>query len=1125
MGMNGAATYMQQGNMSYNAFDQLTQGSNMSDISSIMNMQQGNQLGAFGTSESYNYNNSNNNMTGLMGGQMNTGYNPYGSQMTNTGYSPYGSQMNTGYAQPSYYTNPALAGQNTRMGNTGWGSIMQSGSLLPTESKILFDMYPASPIMTTGLGTNQYGMNAYGMNGMNSAAYGMGSPYATGQYGAMMQNSMLPTYNQIQFRNNCNDTLQLEVRAMPQIYVSPNTLTIAPKQTSQVNVMSSSLPGTYTMNILVGTGTNDLLPLMSLPINVIDYASNTVGDNCFKLSEEPTINMSSAYKRNKILKVYNYCYSKGVIFDEAQPVELYNLYTLKDISSNVKNSKECTSKVEEESKAECKDEKEDKAACLAKARKNNKAFCDDGIKIGGNEPYVVATPVGLAQVEYSGTYGQYQSIDVILEKTPAIQRLIVQQMGKGSSLGDTVSKISSLRTALTDLYSNVEFPALFAINARIGYGMTGIQKTVNKMVTVRDMWNVLAAADIYEGLNGANKNCTPENWDGNVSIGESYTLKESAFVGGKARVPFEGGFELLFKTCFGTMDDVKFLDSPTYNGKDTKGNEFNIKFTPNYSKFQISFDLIMNGCIDGKTQVDQEFGYIIHSVIFPEASADKAEQKFTLKLTLDFKKRTCFENGQIVTGEGSGMTGPDVEPTGQGTGANVAGTEWCKANYGDGWDTLSNYGFGKLDITTLTDSTKLNTMLKFNYSVEPGSSIAPDCTKMFCDAEQLKWFLTGKFKEINVTPQTVKIVAPDKNPFKDKEFVVKSDNNLLELEPIKVLDPVSLYFLERDVKKYKEDPKVKKDEFVATFKNMPNIFFKKQLSQSGTCDGSRNVDFNYTVDAKTKYCYFNAFEMTKMNEDMLNSLIKVVLNPNEFEVVILSTEKDSYYLFDSKIFGQNKITYAYLRPDNYKAGMESRPYGNYVIENVKDDTVNITGPKVVLVVSQIMTPSDPKNKVDILPANYYFSKEAQDILEKNFLYNLPIDPAVRDDKTYKGEYGLCVANSAMTKDKGLLNWPIGESDCSSTAFAQINGSKITVSDNSLFFTNINAAGRKAGFDLRVPDCKSGVTDCKITTDVTKKTISYKKEDYYLSNIFNTPENYCYRQTIDLLEIKYKGPGN
>lgn len=1098
MGMGGAATYMNNGMQDYSGYYGTLNLQNSADPTAILAMQQQAQMGAYGTTDNYNsgLNGFGNNQLGMM----NNGYNgTYNSGMM-------------GYNQPTYsqnpgYVNPAMnsrygAGNAYMNGLNGYGVGIMQKDYLPVESKILFDLYPASPLMTgTGIYGGMPGQYGMGMQG----AYGMQSAYGMGQFGAMMPQSLLPPYNKLTIKNQCNDNVDIEVRAMPQIYVNPTTITIPSKKSGDITVMSSSLPGTYTMNVLAGaSGSGNLLPLISIPVNVIDYASNTAGPDCFKLSEEPTINMSSAYKRNKLIKVYNYCYSKGVIFDEAKPVEEHNLFTRKEVVSGMQNKSACTTEVNNYNR-EHRNDKD--------YRQRNLSECN-GITINQNMPYVIVTPIGVPQVEYSGTYGQYQVIDVMLEKDPTIQRIVYEQMTRGTSMGDSVSKLSAIRSSLADLYNNVEFPALFVINARIGYGPTGIQRSIQKMITVRDLWNLAGAVDILEGVAGGNKACTPDKWTYGVPVTESIAAGELKNVSkdGTARIPFEDGYQLLDKNCFGTGDGIKFdKDSVVKTIGDAK-----VEIKPIYSDFKIHFDLKLDGCFKDQT-VDTEFEYVINSFNFSDAPFERKHK--ILKLSFKFNNNTeiCYENG-IQTTTDNGTTDNT---------ANTTANKWCSDNYGSDWKSLSSYGFGQYA------GLKYGNMLNFNYDTTNVSEIA-DCSKNFCDAEQLRYYLNSN--KVKFNSQSINdLVNTNVNGVTKADFLKGTDKNIYELNPKDVLDSVSNYFL----------TELQTSLLVATIKNniqlytdiindMPNLFFKVKVNK-GECKigitETTDVLLHNDVSGALDYCYYKA-QQFKSDEP---KLMKFITDTPEFDLVILrqvnaSVDNLAYYALNdstrstgntNKIFTDLKSNayVVYLKPDNYKAGLENDAFkaaiGAQIFVESPTPDFKVKTPGVYVVYPYIGV--DKKNHIILFRADQYMPIKDT---TNNFLYNLPIDPNGRST-SYTGEFGVCIEKGKLILSE-ILNKNL-DTECKNSLFGKITdinpqAVELITINNIKVSSMFNGSDHFMTFDMTMPNCAN---DCKVTT-TTSKTISYTKEKYYLTNIFKKPNEYCYNETSEKLEIKYGG---
>jgi len=1013
--MLGGTTYLQTPNYSSN-YDALMNSHSQSDprllYSGIAPTNTIGTTGSLGTTSSYN------NVNNLMLQQ----------QMQQQA-------LNSRYSSNTYDTTNNI--NNNR--------IMQAESL---GEKILFDYYPNSSMLQ----------------------YGAQSPYAMQQFGAMLPNMLLPSVNKVQFRNNCNTEVEVDVRAMPQIYVAPNTFKLAPKQTNEVQIMSSTLPGTYTMNVLAGVE-NNLAPILSIPINVIDYASHTAGPECFKLDGEPVINMSDVFKRNKLVKVYNYCYSKGVIFDEAQPVALHNLVSRKVVDSQLTNKKECLTEIKNYN-SENRNKKNFKERSTTEC---------DGLTIEENTPYVIATSIGVPQVEYSGTYGQYQVITVMLEKDPTIQRIITEKLSQRTGWSDTVSTLSKTRSYLADLYNNVEFPALFVINARIGYGPTGLKKSVEKIVTVRDMWNVLGAADILENLAGENANCSPDKWNNNNIVSNiNAELKDEYFNGDDARVPFKGAYDLLNKNCFGAYDGVTF-EPIDYS---VKVGDLTLKLVPKYSDNQIYFEVTGNGCFEGTGDASVKIGYVINSHFYSDVSFEKAKKELSLNLKVIFKKKLCFSgdvsttNNLVTAGTSTGATNPGT------TGTTNLTSNWCATNFGADWKPLEQYGFG-----ALTNLNKGN-MLNFDYA-KPNPV---DCSKNFCDAEQLKQFLSGKFKTVSNNL----LVASQK--YNNINFVISSNNNLIEIAPNKLLDELSSYFFNKTIATYITNTNAGQNEFKELVENMPNLYFIKELPNT-TPDADFNIGNKFYFNAKALSLNPNANDLiTKYFLDDFNT---------KFLVPLSTTDLYNYYavLDDSyKDFGS--AFKVYLKPDDYNAVLTNNSFLSYGVNNVKG---NVTEAKPYLVFVNELN----KNKqVVIIPVDYYFSKEAKDIIANSKLYNLAMDATNNSDR-----FGLCVHDGQLTNL--LANASNTTVNCDNAVFnkakvLEVNG----ITDLEFKYSERISASLFGDYEVSVPQCNKN-TGCVVNI-ANNKTVTAPVESYSLDTIFNNANNYCYKETNEILNIKYSG---
>ncbi len=960
-------------------------------------------------------------------------------------------------ATPGYGT--TASSSTTSTANNGFDSLIRTDSynynIEDNSNTILFDVYPytQTPAMVGGLST---GLTQQQLMQQQLMYGGQQSLYGAGQYGAQQAGMLLPSINQITFWNKCNEPVDIEIRSVPQLFVSPNTISIPGNNAkSQVNIMSTSLPGNYQVTVLAGTQGN-ILPLMTIPVNVIDYASNTATDDCFKLSDEPVINMSDVWKRNKMIKVYNYCYSKGVIFDDATPIALHNLYSRQPV--------------------------------VAKAKVGDL----NDLRIEQNTPYVQAVALGVPNVQSSATYGQYQELTVMLEKDPTIQRLATENLSRNNSAGDWVSTISSVRSSLADIYNNVEFPAIFVINARIGYGAAGIRKSVQRLVTVRDMWNLLGAVDLYENLIGGDKSCVPSDkltdkdknnkftsWTPNIEVtnGEIYTLKCSDFKQSEIRVPSSDSFTLLKKPCFGKGDSVKFKDDKIKATDKINGTDIELEITPNFDSGNIYFTVKPKTSLPKGTSgtIEVPVNYTVQSYYHSDAGYDALNRKYTLKLKLDLD---CTIDGSTAT------TPADT--------TKVLSKEdsWCVTNFGDNWYSLNTYGFG--DYNNLS----LGNMLAYNYPTSKAT--AKDCTKYFCDAEQLKLFLDGKFSGLGFTIATTPVVFKDKNLV---TFVSPSTRgfDLLQLTPNDVLDPLSKFFLDRDLRTF-VDTNSGLAEFKKLVANMPDLYLKV-INFKCNSDANNNVAFE-----DSNNCYYNAkmlSEHVKAEQIMRSDLNK----PYEIVFLVDSKTTPGLVLFNGSYSGKGTINKVYLKPDDYNRVFNTG-FLSYNAELLQ--ATKITKPGAYVAISLELGPSG--KKLILYPGNYYLgsSEDTVKTLDKLF-YNLPVDPSERP--SYAGQYGLCISTGQLKVDDKTIS----SNSCGSTEFAKAKTEIST--DNYLSIVGTNDL---KNLIIKYPKCDT--SGCEVTIKDNKK-VTVPKEGYLLNAIFDKSNEYCYKEESNTINIKYSGVKN
>ncbi len=840
-----------------------------------------------------------------------------------------------------------------------------------------------------------------------------------GSYGGMNPQMYLAPTSNLTITNTCAYDVDVQVGAAAQIMVSPNSSTITIGSNSQVTVTANSLPGIYNLNILAGYNGN-LNPFAVLPINVIDYASETVQDDCFKIEGEPTLDMSSFTKNYKQLKIYNYCFSKGVVFDDANPIELNALFAAEDLVMKDKDGKDVK-------------------------------VLDKGQKYA--ELKIIKSP----QIETSNTYGKYQYIELLILKNSAIQEVSFNNYAGTNTLSDTAQSLSVLRSAATALNQNVNFKALVTINSRIGYGMTAQKKAVVKTLTIRDLWNLLALAGAGE-LDAGNRTCTPNKWSSFIDDDISYSVKYSQI---KDRIPLNNeSWDLLDKDCFGSYDNVKFKDDYL----EQTSNGITVKLTPHFKDRKLYFDIDVKGSGD-KFESTYDFGYTLQSYWHSETPLQKRDRTLKFILTIT----------DVTAGD------PAKDPTADAKTQNTK-DEFCIDKFGNEWKSLSTYGFGSLE------GFNNGNMLSFDYR----TTVTPDCTKTFCDAEQLKKYLKGKF----TTSLSTNIVY---ETYLSQKYVVKNatDKNVIELLPSKVLDKVSMYFLEKYLAEAIADTAIETtgfDKFKNLVKEMPNLFL---VTTSGCYTGT--TAYGFTVVGSNK-CYYNA---QKMSQDASGQTYMKDIFKGAFDVVFLVPET-KWMLIGFNQAWNVKVETVYLKPDNYKMYFEG---SNFLSYDANVFGVEVKNPGIYLIQMDL---NAGKEVLRIQPAEYFIDQTYKANTIDRFFYSLPIDPT-RDGfvGTYNGQFGLCTKANAMD----VLSFP-QINTCLST---NKNVNKLTFASQNYLEINYTNYDYIVNFPSA---CKNNST-CEINGNNSFK-VTAPKNAYTLENIFNTPQNYCYSESNNIVKVVYSG---
>jgi hypothetical protein len=157
-------------------------------------------------------------------------------------------------------------------------------------------------------------LSSYGNYGYSGLNYNMG-------YGT----TSLPPIASIEIKNKCAYPVNVYVRSTSQLLVDATTLELPAKMsTSQkITLQSTYYTGAYTVSLLGSYNGLDTIPILDIPVNVIDLELEGAMD-CFKLDSGNTIDFSGFVEMIKEVKLYNNCYMKGVVLGEPS-VAMQNL--------------------------------------------------------------------------------------------------------------------------------------------------------------------------------------------------------------------------------------------------------------------------------------------------------------------------------------------------------------------------------------------------------------------------------------------------------------------------------------------------------------------------------------------------------------------------------------------------------------------------------------------------------------------------------------------------------------------------------------------------------------------------------------------------------------------------------
>jgi len=598
---------------------------------------------------------------GMYNGYM--GQNPYG--MLSNVYNQYGTGiLPTGSGYPQMYPD----------NYNYYAALYQKTGQDPTQQ---YNFNPA--LMGQNPNTYMQGYLGVGNNNLGSGlGYGMQVP------GQLM---MLPPVSALDIKNKCKFPVNMYFRGSPQIQIDATNLELATGATQKVTVSSTMNVGNFVLNIMGAYGTDTTtVPIVNIPIVVVDLEAEGITDDCFKLSENP-INMSSFYNDIKQMKVYNYCYMTGVAFGSPAVAEQNLMVTQKELDE----------------------------------------IMNGGVVVpNGEAPYVNATAYA-PNVKNDETHGRYQVVDVFLKKDPSIQRGDRLGPTGTDNLSDLVSKTSNLRVSTVKQYKSIVFPAVFIVNARMGVGANAMTQQKTIFVKVIDNWNWLGFVDVFEDiLELGNPNCKPQLWQNylNYTADKEITteLNSNEFSKGSARVPYGGSYNAFMQTetkyCFGSSDSIIFTNK---SGQETIDKLFLITpHSSNGGRFYFDVDALKE--IPARNyNYKLKFKYLIKSYQFPDADPQYSEQYITLNLTIRAQDAITSSNTQ-----GTETAENKKEELSEEDGFKA---ELCKKALGNTAALLSEYK-------------KTNPLISFDYSNKITCDAFSEDGKL-CDAQQFALSVTN----------------------------------------------------------------------------------------------------------------------------------------------------------------------------------------------------------------------------------------------------------------------------------------------------------------------------------------------------------------------------------------------
>jgi hypothetical protein len=426
-------------------------------------------------------------------------------------------------------------------------------------------------------------------NQVNPAAYMQQNLMQTNQGlnpNMLMAMGSLPSSAEITIRNNCKFPVKIYLKSQPQLTVSKKNFDVGVGKSSEFNVSSGGFVGNYSVDVSVARDSENTVPLASIPVRIMASGADA-GSDCVSLSTGNKINFSGI---NTILQVtaYNNCYSKGITFDRQQPVAYENLLITRaeierkygDTTPNYDKAKEINNEIDELTKkrrrasSDTEKDKYDREIDTLKNQLRNSELHKRNTQQGSSwtqsmqtrEPYALLRVVGMPDIVSDPISGNMESVKLILQRNTSFITPTSEIRDTPDTIFGGVQSALQFRGAISEAYMNVNFPAIMVFNMKSGLGYGGVPKRFEKMITVVDHWNWLAASDMFaKGSRIANPACNQSMWEDYIkdTMGTIKVYKTDFDNGDTIVLPVEG-FNAFSKmnngdSCFGSGDEIKLL--------------------------------------------------------------------------------------------------------------------------------------------------------------------------------------------------------------------------------------------------------------------------------------------------------------------------------------------------------------------------------------------------------------------------------------------------------------------------------------------------------------------------------------------------------------------------------------